>query len=423
MSNVPPFRKTAVAFLAKHEVQLLENWAEEDWSDHFRWLDRSGLALLIAARLGESEMASRIPDYVIRALRERLLNNQERMPAMLNSLDEIQDALTAWHVRFCCLKGFSLIPDCYSSIRERHQVDFDILIGPSNANDATTMLETAGYKLVYAHESGEMRFAKPWTRYLNANSWLYGVSEGPAVELHTRLWEPETNLVDFALPNGWMESICTRTIDGVAIPCLASAWQFLHLFLHVFRHLVSSWVWLLSVYEISVYIDREHQNDELWKQVCLLATTDARLALACALVVRIVSAEFPGKLPELLNNLCRAHLSVESALWVEHFGKQWLYADPPGTKMALLVQRQFCSNPNMWRSYLLRRLLPLRVPYGLSLDAGTRAKRTLQYFIEDLFYRLSRLGYHLVSGCHYLRSAARWRQILHSHSTRPALLF
>jgi len=422
MSRISPFRKSAVTFLSTRDLALLEHWTEAEWSKQYRWLDRSGLALPVAAQLLQDGMEPRVPSGVVSALGRRLHDNQERMNAMLDSLNEIQSRLIAGRIHFCCLKGFSLIPDCYSSIRERHQVDFDILVSPDEAIKATVILEGLGYKKVYADKSGEIRFARPWTKHLTANSWLYGVSEGPAVELHTRLWEPETGLVDFVLPGGSVNSIYTRVVCGVTMPCLAPAWQFLHLLLHVFRHLLASWVRLLSIYEIAVYRDREQENDSLWHQVYKLATTDVQLASACALVMYIVNAEFPGKLPEPLGELCSAYLSFESALWVKHFREPWLYADPPGTKLALLVQRQFCANPGTWRSYTRRRLLPLRSPHGLSEDASTRARRTLQYVIDDLLYRLSRLGYHLMSSYDYLRSAARWRRLIQSNIAQAMLM-
>jgi hypothetical protein len=316
-----------------------------------------------------------------------------------------------------------LISDCYSSIRERHQVDFDLLIDANDANSAAAILATLNYKVVSANGSGEMRLARPWTKHLTALSWIYDISEGPAVELHTRLWEPETELIDFAIPKGWNESICTSTVHGVAIPRLAPAWQFVHLLLHVFRHLVDSWVRLLSIYEIAVYLDREQENHELWQDVCKLAASDPKLASACVLVLCMMRAVFPGRLPEPLNALCEAYLSVDSALWVRHFTEQWLFADPPGTKLALLVQRQFCGNSAKWKSYWMRRLLPLKAPHGLSQDASPKVKKTFRYKIDQLLYRMSRLTYHVASGYSYLRSAARWKHLSQSNNKRPVQQF
>jgi hypothetical protein len=423
VNRIPPFRKAVVAFLATREASLLEEWTESDWAKQLQWLDRSGLALPVAEKLLESENGPQIPPSILCALTKRLCDNQDRMIAMLELFDEIQRKLKAGRIRFCCLKGFSLITDCYSSIRERHQVDFDLLIDANNANSAAAILATLDYKLISANDSGEMRFARPWTRHLTANSWMYDISEGPAVELHTRLWEPETELVDFAIPEGWNESICTSAVHGLTIPRLAPAWQFVHLLLHVFRHLLDSWVRLLSIYEIAVYLDREHENYQLWQEVCTLAVSDAELASACVLVLCMVRAAFPGQLPGPLNALCESYLSVDSAIWVRHFTEQWLFADPPGTKLTLLVQRQFCEDSAKWRSYMLQRLLPLRAPHSLSQDASPTVKKNVRYKSDELRYKLSRLGYHLASGYGYLRSAARWRHLSQSYNKRTMQQF
>jgi hypothetical protein len=420
MTKIPPFRKAVVAFLVTNRAPLLEEWKENDWVKEFFWLDRSGLALPLAARLLDgASTRPRIPDAVLLSLERRLRDNQRRMSAMLTSQQAIQSLLAARQVRFCCLKGFSLIPDCYSAIRERHQVDFDLLIDLSDTSRAAAALESLGYKAVHAGGSGEMRFVRPWTMHLTADSWLYDVSEGPAVELHTFLWEPETELVDLSLREGWMEGIYTRTVNGVTIPCLAPEWQFLHLLLHVFRHLLDSWVRLLSTYEIAVILDREQENDELWHKVRQLAETDARLASACALVLSIVNTEFALRLPSSLGGLCHEYLSRESALWVEHFREEWLYADPPGTKLALLVQRQFCADRSNWRSYSLRRLFPVRVPHSLSAEADTHTRLSFRYAMDEMSYQWSRIGYHLLSDWNYVRSIARWKQLAHSSGTLP----
>jgi hypothetical protein len=216
-----------------------------------------------------------------------------------------------------------------------------------------------------------------------------------------------------------MEGIYARTVNGVAIPCIAPEWQFLHLLLHVFRHLLDSWVRLLSTYEIAAILNRERENDDLWRKVRQLAETDAKLASACALVLSIVSSEFALRLPSPLGDLCYEHLSKESALWVEHFGEEWLYADPPGTKLALLVQRQFCIDRSIWRSYSLRRLFPVRAPHSLSVEATIRTKLKVRYIMDEISYQWSRFGYHLLSDWKYLRSIARWKQLTHSSGILP----
>ncbi len=420
MSGISPFRKAVVRFLATNQLPFLEDWKESEWTRHFYWLDRTGLALPIAERLLRcADAVPRIPESVFHALERRLHDNQRRMSDMLTLQESIQSLLSARAVRFCCLKGFSLVPDYYSGMRERHQVDFDLLVDPCAVDRAAEALESLGYKSARAGDSGETRLVRPWKRHLTAKSWQYQVSEGPAIELHTHIWEPQSELADFSLRGGWMDHIDMRSVEGINIPCLSPAWQFLHLVLHIFRHLLDSWVRILSVFEIATILRKEESNDELWQEVRWFVELDARLASACALVLSIVSAEFSVPLPSTFTALCQNSLSKESALWVQHFREEWLYANPPGTKLALLVQRQFCRDHAAWKSYSLRRLFPFRAPHSLSVEAAKRSRLSARYAIDTMGYQMTRLSYHLISDVKYLISVARWKRLTYSSKAMP----
>ena len=414
-----PFRKAVVAALATGELCELESAGNDLWSAHFRWLDRSGLALPLAVQLLNSSPA-RLSRAVATALLNRLNDNQLRMTAMLESLALIQQALTNSGVSFCVLKGFSLIPECYASIRERHQVDFDFLIDIRDASAAMSAVEPLGYMLLSSSRSGEIRLSKPWQNRLNAHSWLYDISEGPALELHSRLWEPETTLVDFAIPTGALSDIETTAIRGVRIPRLTPAWQFVSLVLHAFRHLVDSWLRLISLYEISLYIRREENNCELLQRVIQVADADSSMAAAFALVLGMVRFQFLDRLPHVLAVWCDRHLTSESALWLRHYSESWLFADPPGTKLSLLVQRQFSGSTQAWRAYLLRRLLPPKAPDHLCENATPQAQRSISYSIDDALYRFGRLGYHLRSNWQLLRAYAGWSNLMRVKRTQAA---
>lgn len=420
MSGIAPFRKAVVRSLTANQFSLLDDWKESEWGRQFYWLDRSGLALPVASQLlKKSSSDPRVPEPTLRALERRLQDNDRRMSAMLSLQESIQSRLTGAGVQFCCVKGFSLIPDCYGSIRERHQVDFDLLLDPRGVDRAVEALQPLGYRPAQANHSGETRLVRPWKRHLTAASWQYQVSEGPAVELHTHLWEPQNEFVDFSLRGGWMEEIQIRTVNGIDIPCLPPAWQFLHLLLHVFKHLLDSWVRLLSIFEIAVILKNELSNEELWQEVTRLVEQDARLASACALVLSIVSAEFQAPLPTPLVALCQNHLSKESALWVEHFREEWLYADPPGTKLALLVQRQFWRDRAAWRSYSLRRMFPFRAPHSLSEESSGTGRLKIRYAVDAINYQIGRFGYHLIADWKYLLSVARWKRLGDSSQVVP----
>lgn len=419
MARIPAFRKAVVAYLATNDSASLETVTQSDWMDQFHWLDRSGLALPLATRLLESEAALRMPGWVIRALTTRLCDNERRMKSMLNLFDQIRTALADAYISFCCLKGFSLIPDAYGGIRERHQVDFDLLIVPGDVRRAVAAVEPLGYKLDKMATSGEIRLTRHWKKHLTADSWLYDTSEGPALEFHTRLWEPESELVDFTIPHRYMSRICVGIIEGVAVPRLATAWQFVSLVLHIFRHLLDSWVRLLSLHEVAVYLRSRKMDYDLWDEVARILEHDTYLSSASALVLQLVTREFRAELPEALHNLCRLYLTADSALWCEQFSLEWLYADPPGSKLSLLIHKQFCPNADAWRAYLWRRLFPRATPPKLSDDVAMQVRRSMRYRVAEAIFRAQRACYHIASDWQFLRAAARWMRLTRSHATLP----
>jgi hypothetical protein len=419
MVRIPPFRKAIVAFLVANDAAPIAAFTDSDWASQFRWLDRSGLALPLAARLLEAEAISQLPRTVVRALTIRLCDNEERMKAMLDLFGRIHAALADARVSFCCLKGFSLIPEICGFIRERHQIDFDLLIDPGDEGRAIAAVELLGYTLADVAESGEIRLTRSWKKHLNADSWIYDVSEGPALEFHTRLWEPKAGLIDFALPQPGMNRMVVGSIAGVTVPRLEPAWQFVSLVLHIFRHLLDSWVRLLSLHEVAVYLRSKQSDDHLWSEVSTIMEHDTRLSSACVLVLQLVKREFKAELPAVLQRLCRMYLTTDSALWCEHFSQGWLYADAPGTKLSLLVLKQFFPGNHAWHAYLWQRLFPRKTPPRLSDDVSKQERRTLRYFASESRYRAQRFGYHIDSNWQYMCAAVRWKRLAHFRAMPP----
>jgi hypothetical protein len=119
-------------------------------------------------------------------------------------------------------------------------------------------------------------------------------------------------------------------------------------------------------------------------------------------------------MPAPLRQIGVRSLSAESAWWIERHSTAWLIADPPGSKLSLLVQRQFWADRRLWGRYLRRRLLPIRKPHPLSDEGMKSAKSGLAYRAEDGWYKASRVWYHVRSDFEYLGARLRWTQ--HGHA-------
>ena len=410
MTDTLAFRKSVVRFLGTDRLEGLQA-PETDWIRNMRWLDRSGLALPLAARFEALQPGSAIPSSVRGALRSRLADNQKRMEQMLQYFQEVVQALDASQVQHCCVKGFSLVPDCFDSIRERHQIDLDLLIVPQDTGRSQVALERLGYRVQRADDSGEVRLIRPWKRHLGVHAYLYVLPEPPPIELHTQVWERDAD--DIALPSfsGFLDASETHEICGVEFRRLQPAHHFVYLLLHIFRHLLGSWTRLLSFYEVATFIRAHRSEKDIWVKAAQMIEANKVLASACALVLELVDSTFPVDMPVPLHQIVRRNLSAESELWIERYAPVWLLSDPPGNKLALLVQQQFWTDRRAWRQYLLRRLLPVRKPHKLSEIAAQSTRNSVAYRLEDTWYRATRLWYHLRSDCEYLGARFRWMRM------------
>ena len=409
MTSTADFRKSIVRFLCTDQLGFLDA-REAEWMRNLRWLDRSGLALPLAARFEALRPGAQVPCAVRTALRSRLADNQKRMERMLEFFQEAVRALDSSQVRYCCVKGFSLIPDCFDTIRERHQIDLDLLISPQDLGRAQRAFEQLGYSAQRADNSGEVRLVRPWKRHLGVHAYLYQMPQPPPVELHTQVWEGGDEQIPLPSLSGFLGAAETHEVCGVEFTRLRPAHHFVYLLLHIFRHFLGSWTRLLSVYEVATFIRTRGSEDDVWSEAGQIMEQDKVLASACALVLGLVDGVFPTEMPPPLRNLRARSLSAESALWLERHATAWLFADPPGSKLSLLALRQFWTDGRSWRRYLRRRLLPIRKLHPLSDEAVKSTKRVLAYRAEEGLYRATRAWFHVQSDFEYLSAWLRWTQ-------------
>ncbi len=412
MTASTKFRSRITAFLTTGDQDLLAFTSESEWRRNLYWLDRSGLALPLAVAV----QPSTIPPAINDALQMRIHDNAARMEMMLQFFDEVNNALASTGVTYACVKGFSLIPDCFTNLSERHQLDLDFLLLPQDAERGVAAIEAIGYRRMYAAASGEVRLTKPWKKLLGVKAYMYDQPEPTPVELHTHVWERET-IIDIGIPDTFLETLEMREVRGVQFPCLNVPHHFIYLLLHMFRHLIGSWGRLLSFYEVALLLRRRENDIGLWTSISELIEEDARLASVCALVLGMVNVVFPAELPAPLRRLYARHLSAESALWLQEYASKWLYCDPHGTKIGLLVQKQFCTDDHVWKQYLRQRLMPMHRLNSLDEDSRDQPGKSLAYRLEEAQYRAGRIFYHFSHSVEYLAARVRWERLMHA---RPA---
>ena len=88
-----------------------------------RWLDQSGLSLVLLRRLQTSEVTPPVSVEWRNALAQRLARNVLRTRGMLEEFKRVNDAFRAHGVTAVALKGFTLAPDFCEDLSLRHQTD------------------------------------------------------------------------------------------------------------------------------------------------------------------------------------------------------------------------------------------------------------------------------------------------------------
>jgi hypothetical protein len=389
------------------------NWSHRAWARHIQVLDRAGLSLPLYSRLLESGEHTRLPAKTLAAFENRKRDNSERMLGMLQTFGRAIAALQQSGVQHICVKGFSLFPDYHEEPWQRHQTDFDLLVPPADALRAQTTLEGLGYKLTEVAGDGERRLRIPATEYFDHGTYLYRPQKSPAIELHPRFWEPGAEELPLRCPENAFEQAEIRTLGSVSFLALSRPHAFLYQTLHVFRHFLGSWARLLWLYEIAGYLHRFQEDEALWQQVQALASSDARLSEAVALVLLTAKELFACPIPRALEAVHALPAKSPVRLWISHYARRWLLADIPGNKLNLLLQRHFFSDGPTWRRYLASRLVPFGKHSSLGEGIDPSIARSLSFRAANLRFQAGRYWHHLHTGIGYATASIVWKMHLH----------
>jgi hypothetical protein len=322
-----------------------------------RWLDQSGLALYFLASVQKRGRTEVLTPEFRAALESRMASNESRSADMFEEFQKVVDAFKREKVRFCAMKGFSLIPDFYPSVALRHQTDFDFLVAPESIENASRVLVSIGYISNGVDEAGDCTFATPLQHVPSATDNIYAIQRHREIDLATSV-RMAIHGVTVDLPLDFLERIECRDVAGFRFPALSTGDTFFVHVLHAFRHLLGSWIrasWLL---EIAYFLERHFTNDELWAEIVRRAGGNFKTQNAFGLVLSLVKNAFRQESPAILDNWCIQMLPRRVQTWVNTFGTATLLADLQGTKTTLFVHREFIDAPDAWRSYVTHRLFP-----------------------------------------------------------------
>jgi glycosyltransferase involved in cell wall biosynthesis len=407
----------------------LGTFSRRDWRQTLPWLDDSGLALYLLDRVNRSGLRQALPVEIEARLRANLDSNRCRMAKMKEEFESLNRRFEAAGVEYVVLKGFALIPDYCSDAGLRSQYDYDYLVAEGSQAKAQQVMEAAGYsKKIQSpgyEKAGASLFAAESLRLPASDKDFYSNDISRTVELHLSLWEQNRDGIRLETPADAADRKTMATWEGLGFPVLADEDALVLQVLHAFQHTLDYWCRPSCFLEIAYFIARRRSDSALWKR--LRSRLDGRKGLfeIVGLVFAMAASLFKAPIPTEIRAWTTEKLSTALCLWVQRHGWNWALARFPGSKLSLLVHRQFIEDETLRKEVMLSRLFPIHRPAKVvEARNPTLSSRTLATWSQWRFI-WSRLRFHIGGFLGYAWELPRWKLVLHrlAKGTKLPILF
>lgn len=384
--------------------ERLSEFVLRDWERTYHWLDASGMALYFLDHLHTLGIEDTLPVAVIDRFRQNLADNQMRSAVLFAEFTAINRAFQQAGVHYSNLKGFTLSPEACPDPRLRCQLDLDFLVDGRHLALCQEILARTGYKLtaatatVWEFKAGSSELARIVDHYKPKPQ--------RSVELHFSAIDTRTPWRDERL-----DRLRLHSWGGIVFPALSLGDQFVGQALHLLGHLRSACTRLAWVLEYKRHVSARYDDVDFWNEVEESSQAQGDAPIAIGLTTLLSLLVFGGSAPSLLENWTHERLPPAVKLWAEHYGRQALLADFPGTKLYLLLEGELRRGDNSWQKERRVSLLPLRrVPPILHAGASDGPLQSIRREFYQTCFILFRLRFHVIEGLRYMIEAARWRR-------------
>jgi hypothetical protein len=379
-----------------------------DWQRSYHWLDASGMALYFLDRVESMQLESALPAATLERLRGNLCDNRHRSSTMLVEFAALNQSFQRAGLVYANLKGFTLSPESCPRPELRCQLDLDFLIDGKQLDLCKRILGKTGYELSAA--TPDVWEFKAGSDELTDIGDHYKARPQRCVELHFATSDAAANL---PIRDSRLERRIRHSWGGISFPALTPADQFIAQAQHVFKHVCSACTRVSWLLEYQHHVSVRYGDESFWDEVRKHAEADRNTCVAIGLTTLLSSQIFGGKVPPELEEWTSARLPAAVRLWADHYGRESILADFPGTKLYLLLQEALRGNDDEWKHTKRTRLLPLnRPPRIVSVSTDDKVSKRLRSELYQIRFIIFRLRFHVFEGLHYMVEAFRWKRRL-----------
>lgn len=393
--------------------QELACFRPPEWLRILDWLDVSGLSLYFFDAMEKSDGGAKLPPFVKDRLNKNFLDNRQRVTRIADEFFGLNNLFRRYDIRYAALKGFSKVPDYCHDANLRTQFDHDFLVEPESSTTVDLALRSAGYIPKESHEAHPRAYilsgTPAWPREGRNN--FYSSRLARAVEIHTQLWDSESEGVPFRLPKDFLQRAVDRSWGGQTYPALCEEDALLFEVLHALRHLFRSWCRLSVLYEMACFLDTRRSDADFWRRfeerILGVPYLSQAAGVVFALAERLLQCEIPISARSLAINV----LTPPQRLWVDRYGEALAIDNFRKTKFSHFLQREFAASSPFREAPSRRRLLPtwkrVREVFASALQALLYSPHGLQ----QTFYTVGRVRHHITASLGYALEHSRWRRL------------
>lgn len=393
----------------------LKCFTSPEWNNCLPWLHDAGIALYFLQRLKSTGNSGIVPKCIVDNLEHCFDANRRRTSYLADRFRMINQQFEETGVRYAVVKGFSLVPQFCPEMELRLMSDLDYLVDPESLPTAQKVIERAGY-LFRSSTSSHFAFINRQIAKRPEPHEQYDAGTPHAVELHLSLWEAKTYGLSLAEPKFLPCEVEIQTWQDCLFPALAGEDVFLLQCIHAFGHILTYWMRMSWLYEISYFLNRQATDEMFWVRFKDRAEHDPVVREVVAVVVALATQFFSAPVPPLIADWIRK-VRPAVRVWIDHYARTWIFGNNhhgcdfvffPTAKLVLFLHQQYSSDKD---AIFSKRLIPLRgfsqlfskrdSISGTILGSGLRSRRHL----------LRKTLFHVGSGVRYVWEVPRWRRL------------